>query len=64
MIDQWLEFREIRDSDGSPAYWRVEILTAGVDVHQTLARYETREAARDAAIAASQKHNLRVVEPG
>jgi hypothetical protein len=60
MIDQWLEYTEWPGSEGSPSQWRLEIRTAGVDVVQTLSRYETREAAHVAALQASSKHNLRV----
>jgi len=60
MIDQWLEYTEWPGIDGSPSYWRLEIRTAGVDVLQTLSRYDTREAAHAAALQASSKHNLRV----
>ena len=60
MIDQWLEYTEWPGVEGSPSYWRLEIRTAGVDIAQTLSRYDTREAARAAALQASSKHNLRL----
>jgi hypothetical protein len=60
MIDQWLEYTEWPGIEGSPSYWRLEIRTAGVDVLQTLSRYDTREAAHAAALQASSKHNLRL----
>jgi hypothetical protein len=60
MIDQWLEYAEWPGTEGNPSYWRLEIRTAGVDVPQTLDRYDTREEAHAAALQASPKYNLRV----
>jgi hypothetical protein len=60
MVDQWLEYTELSATEGSPSRWRLQIRTAGVDVPQTLNRYDTREAAHAAALQASSKHNLRL----
>jgi hypothetical protein len=60
MIDQWLEYTEWPGLEGNPPHWRLEIRTAGVDIAQTLSRYDTREAVHAAALQASSKHNLRL----
>jgi hypothetical protein len=60
MVDQWLECTEWPGIDGGPSYWRLEIRTAGIEIPQTLSRYDTRQAAHAAALQASSKHTLRV----